>query len=195
MLTDLRFSASFLPGDACEAVVILESPVMGQRWREVELINLPVDSSFQTVPLSWHLTTGIVFPPNDEVNVRVEGILNNRPWYVCFSGYYFTLNPGAVSGDGPSIARPQLGQNVPNPFNPTTQITYTLTSAENVKLRFFDSQGRAVRTLVDGRQEAGQHTVSWDGRNDSGQPLPSGVYYYELGGAASSEARKAILLK
>jgi hypothetical protein len=121
--------------------------------------------------------------------------LNNRVWFVNFSGYFIQTNPGAVGGESPSAMRPQLGQNVPNPFNPTTQITYKLASAEDIKLRFFDSQGRMVRTLIDGRKEAGQHTVIWDGKNDSGQPLPSGVYYYELGGTAPSEARKAILLK
>ena len=84
---------------------------------------------------------------------------------------------------------------MPNPFNPTTKITYTLASAGDIKLRFFDSQGRMVRTLIDGRKEAGEHSVTWDGRSDSGQPLPSGVYYYELGGNALKEARKAILLK
>jgi len=195
VLTDVRFSAQLSPGDACEMVVVIDGVITGQRAREVQLINLPAGSAFQTVPLSMHLTTGIAFPPGDEVTVRVENILNNRVWYVNYSGYLVSQSPGAVGGESPSVTRPQLGQNVPNPFNPTTRIAYTLASAEDIKLRFFDSQGRAVRTLVDGRREAGEHAVTWDGRDDSGQPLPSGVYYYELVGAALSEARKAIILK
>ena len=195
ILTDIRFTAQFGPGDLSEVVLIIEGATSGQRAREVELINLPVGTPFQTVPLSWHLTTGIAFPPGDEVLARVEGIINNRPWFVNFSGYFFEVTPEGVEGQSPSVAPSHLGQNVPNPFNPTTNITYTLASGGDIKLRFYDSQGRMVRTLIDGRKEAGEHTVTWDGRNDSGQALPSGVYYYELGGNVPSKTRKAILLK
>jgi hypothetical protein len=195
ILTDIEFSASLAPGDVSEVTLIIDSANIGQRLRQVQVINYPTGASFQTVPISLHLTTGIAFPVNDEVIVRVEGIPSNRIWYVHYSGYHYDISAGAVGEQSPTVAPSRLGQNVPNPFNPTTNITYSLATAGDVKLRFFDSSGRMVRTLVDGKKNAGDHTVTWDGRNDSGQPLPSGVYYYELGGNVRSESRKAILLK
>jgi hypothetical protein len=138
---------------------------------------------------------------NSGLRARATQLINlpasapNRVFHINYSGYLYEITPGAVGGQTPSVPPSHLGQNVPNPFNPTTSITYSLSMADNVKLRFFDSQGRVVRTLIDGRKDAGEHTVTWDGRNDSGQPLPSGVYYYELGGNVAKESRKAILLK
>lgn len=195
ILTDIQFSAQYSAGDVSEVVLAIDGAITGQRTRMVQLINLPTGTPFQTMPLNSHFGTGIVFPPGDELFVRVENILNFRPWQVIFSGYFVEVNPGAVGQGTPSVAPSHLAQNVPNPFNPTTTIAYTLAAAGNITLRFYDSQGRVVRTLIDGRKEAGQYTVTWDGRNDSGQSLPSGVYYYELGGNAPSKARKAILLK
>jgi len=195
ILTDIHFTAQFSPGDASEVVLIIDGLTSGQRAREVQLVNLPLGTAFQTSPVSWHLTTGIAFPPGDEAIARVENIIPNRPWFVNFSGYYYHIEPAAVGQQSPTVAPSHLAQNVPNPFNPTTNIKYSLATTGDIKLRFFDSQGRMVRTLIDGRKDAGEHTVTWDGRNDSGQPLPSGVYYYELGGNVPSESRKAILLK
>jgi hypothetical protein len=194
-LTDLGFTAAFGGGDQGDVIVQVESVELGGIWYAVEQINLPVGSAFQTVPLSSHWATGIAFPPDDEVRFRVDTIVNNRTWFVTYSGYFVEVPPGAMGEESPGVKPSQLGQNMPNPFNPTTKITYTLASAGDIKLRFFDSQGRMVRSLIDGRKEAGEHTVTWDGRSDSGQPLPSGVYYYELDGNAQREARKAILLK
>jgi hypothetical protein len=194
ILTDIVFTAQF-PAGSSEFVLQIEGANSGQQTYMVQQVNLPVDSAFQTVPLSFHWTTGIAFPPGDEMRVRVDNIPSNTAWFVNYSGYLVEPPPGAVGGQSPTVAPSHLGQNVPNPFNPTTQITYNLASAEDIKLRFYDSQGRMVRTLIDGRNEAGEHSVTWDGKDDSGQSLPSGVYYYELGGVARTESRKAILLK
>ena len=153
ILTDIQFSAQYTSGDVSEVIVAIDGANTGQRTRMVQLINLPAGSAFQTMPLTSHFGTGIAFPPGDEVFVRVENILNNRPWQVIFSGYYVEVIPGAVGQGSPSVAPSHLAQNVPNPFNPTTTIAYTLASAGNITLRFFDSQGRVVRTLIDGERK------------------------------------------
>jgi len=74
----------------------------------------------------------------------------------------------------------RLSQNYPNPFNPLTTIRYELPKGIAVRLLVFDLAGRVVRTLVDSPQEAGYHTVSWDGRNDAGQAVSSGIYYLRM---------------
>lgn len=88
-----------------------------------------------------------------------------------------------------------LRQNVPNPFNPLTRIAYDLSRAGMVQLRIHDPAGRAVRTLVAGVELPGAHSVVWDGRNDAGEKLPSGLYFYRLHTASGSVARKMMLLK
>jgi hypothetical protein len=73
-----------------------------------------------------------------------------------------------------------LGDNYPDPFNPATTITYALPHAVEVKLIIFDMLGRRVRTLVDQTQQAGRYAVVWDGRNEQGQPVASGMFLYQL---------------
>lgn len=81
-----------------------------------------------------------------------------------------------------SVPAPQarLFQNYPNPFNPHTVIRYELPADARVSLRIYTVTGQLVRTLVNGRQERGRRTVVWDGRDEQGTPVASGVYYYAL---------------
>ena len=89
-----------------------------------------------------------------------------------------------------------LAQNYPNPFNPVTTIEYRPEAAGNVTLRVYDVSGRLVRTLVDGHRSAGiLHTASWDGLNQGGQTVATGVYFYRLVTATSTQTRKMVLLK
>ena len=84
----------------------------------------------------------------------------------------------------------RLHQNYPNPFNPHTVIAYTLAQPSAVRLEVFDVQGRRIRTLVDGRQPAGAHQVTF-----SGAELPSGTYLYRLQTPAGERTRQMMLLK
>jgi hypothetical protein len=86
--------------------------------------------------------------------------------------------------------------NFPNPFNPTTVIGYDLPKEQEVELRIFDVSGRLVRDLVDGMsQEAGRHLITWDGRDNYGHQVSSGVYFYRLEAGPFREARKMVLLR
>ncbi len=88
-----------------------------------------------------------------------------------------------------------LHQNYPNPFNPNTIIKYDLPKTANVKLVLYNMIGQRVRTLVDKEQVAGFHAVEWDGRNDSGVPLATGVYLYRLEADEFVQVKKLLLLK
>jgi len=88
-----------------------------------------------------------------------------------------------------------LNQNYPNPFNPTTAISYQLSGSSHINLTVYDGLGQKVRTLVNKIQQSGTHRVFWDGRNDSGQALPTGVYLYHIHGFGFSDTKKCILLK
>ncbi len=83
-----------------------------------------------------------------------------------------------------------LGENYPNPFNPTTKINYQLPRTSDVTLQVYDVLGRQVATLVDQKQQAGSYTVSFDGKQ-----LSSGVYFYRLNTENASKVRKMLLVK
>ncbi|MBN1995916.1 T9SS type A sorting domain-containing protein [candidate division KSB1 bacterium] len=83
-----------------------------------------------------------------------------------------------------------LDQNFPNPFNPSTEITFSLQQPEYTKLTVFDALGREVETLVDGKLGAGSYKSTFDARN-----LPGGVYFYQLQAGNFSEMKKMVLVK
>ncbi len=94
-----------------------------------------------------------------------------------------------------------LGTNFPNPFNPTTVIRYGLPTASRVELAVYNMLGQKVRTLVRGQEAAAAHSVAWDGRNDAGRSVASGVYVYRLhaeaidGSGLFTRTRKMTLLR
>jgi hypothetical protein len=88
-----------------------------------------------------------------------------------------------------------LGQNHPNPFNPTTQVPFTLSAASHVRLAIYDAQGKLVRTLVDEDRRAGQHSAMWNGTDDRGAPVASGVYFSVMRAGSFEATRKMVLLK
>jgi hypothetical protein len=89
-----------------------------------------------------------------------------------------------------------LSQNVPNPFNPTTSIAFVAPGGNSpVSLVVYDVRGRTVRTLVSGAVVAGPHTAVWDGTNDAGEFVASGVYFYRLRAGGETLVRKMVLSK
>ncbi|MEE9269069.1 MAG: right-handed parallel beta-helix repeat-containing protein [Candidatus Krumholzibacteria bacterium] len=88
-----------------------------------------------------------------------------------------------------------LHQNYPNPFNPTTTIAFESARSGMVTLRVFDSAGKLVRTLVDGHRPAGRGLETWDGTNNSGNRVSSGVYFYQLKAPGYRQTRKMVFLK
>lgn len=99
------------------------------------------------------------------------------------------------TGVEPLPARAILHPNHPNPFNPSTTIRFELAARGPASLRVYDVRGHLVRTLVDGDADAGTTSVTWDGRDDSGRAVASGVYVYRLRTGSTAESRKMVLLK
>ena len=88
-----------------------------------------------------------------------------------------------------------LYQNFPNPFNPSTQIKFSLPAAAPARLAIFDMLGREVRVLHDGSLDAGVHQVTWDGRSSIGIPVPSGVYFCRLVQGGRQLSQKLLLVR
>ncbi len=88
-----------------------------------------------------------------------------------------------------------LSQNYPNPFNPATKIQFGLPKAENVELKIYDILGREVRTLINETYNAGVYTVTWDGKNNFGSNVASGMYIYSVRAGQFVQTKKMLLMK
>jgi Zn-dependent metalloprotease/fibronectin type 3 domain-containing protein len=122
---------------------------------------------------------------------------------VVYPGWYIddilVTNVTALLVDAPDVkvvpATADLLQNSPNPFNPVTKIRYGVPASGHVRLAIFNLQGQLVRTLVDGAKPAGYDEVVWDGKNQAGGSLSSGVYLYRLETVKGVVTRKMMMLK
>jgi hypothetical protein len=104
----------------------------------------------------------------------------------------------------PTIIRPaydtSLLPNYPNPFNPETWIPFSLSAESDVSVRLYNVDGTLVRTINLGKVQAGEYTSKgdaayWDGRNDTGERVASGVYFYRLVAGSFSETRRLVIMK
>jgi len=89
----------------------------------------------------------------------------------------------------------ELFQNLPNPFNPVTTISYSLKENIHTKLIIYNSLGQQVRTLVDSQKNAGVYSIKWDGKDDFGSPVSSGVYVYTLHAGGFAKTMKMLLVQ
>jgi hypothetical protein len=89
----------------------------------------------------------------------------------------------------------QLHQNYPNPFNPQTTVEFSLAAHSQVTIEIFNILGQRVKTLVDESKPAGSYRVIWNGDNDSGQKVSTGIYFYRFTTENHSETKKMMLLK
>lgn len=104
------------------------------------------------------------------------------------------LHPEAVSS--PPVSRFELGQNLPNPFNPATVIPFVLDESAAVDLAVYDVQGRVVRRLISGAyMEAGDHRVTWDGQTENGSSAGAGVYFVRLSAGNETRVRRMTLIR
>lgn len=88
-----------------------------------------------------------------------------------------------------------LKQNFPNPFNPSTKISYILHTATEVKLTIYNIQGQLIRTLVNAFQSAGEKSITWNGLDDRGTQVPSGLYFFQINTGKFKQTKKMILMR
>jgi len=90
----------------------------------------------------------------------------------------------------------RLEQNYPNPFNPSTIISYSLPQASEINIIIYNMLGQKIRSLVGKiKQAAGTHTTQWDGRDDAGKQVASGIYIYRMRAGDFVQSRKLMLLR
>lgn len=122
--------------------------------------------------------------PGCSYKYRVEYILDGE------SHVLFITEP--VETPGVALS---LEQNHPNPFNPSTTVSYNLPAAGYVSCEIFDVTGRRVRTLISNVQTSGSHRIKWNGLNNTGERVVSGVYFYRLHAGKEELTRKMVLMR
>ncbi|HEU4364563.1 MAG TPA: FlgD immunoglobulin-like domain containing protein [Candidatus Krumholzibacteria bacterium] len=131
----------------------------------------------------------LIYIRDDETNGksdRGEFLFDLLCWFG--SGCYSSGVPAPTAANN-------LDQNYPNPFNPRTTIAFSVKDRGLVTLRVYNVAGELVRTLANEEFTAGAHTKVWDGRNDAGSPVSSGVYFYKLVSNSFAQTKKMVLLK
>ena len=132
-------------------------------------------------------------PPDTQVRGTREG-QGQSNLFVLDTHQATSIEPTAAQDSVPDLAT--LFPNVPNPFNTSTVIRFDLPQSQDVELAVYNLAGQKVATLTDGTRQAGAHTVRWDGRDDDGWELASGVHLYRLRvGQQQVETRKLVLMK
>jgi len=132
----------------------------------------------------------------DKKTVRMDpGRLCAR--YVNGNGRYPYFSINITTRDMDNVVPPELalGQNYPNPFNPSTTISYQLPASGQVRLDIYNVRGQLVRTLVDAEQNAGSHSVVWNGTDKAGQNVASGIYFYRLSSPGKTLGKRMLLMK
>jgi Tol biopolymer transport system component len=189
---------------------------------DYEIVSSLVDSNNTEIDIANHSETSLGVGTHTFIldfsgqKIRENGV--DGPYYLKDLGLFdetdiliqadyvedaYTTSPYTISQftsvEGEEeILRPQtfaLFQNYPNPFNPRTNIEYVLPKDTYVKLTLYNILGQKVKTLVDEYQSAGYKTVWWDGKDDKGNEVASGIYFYRLDAGGVTQVKKMLLLK
>lgn len=149
------------------------------------------DGQANTIDPGQFVAAGITFSLSDPSTIVVENVIiadeNNNAMEKIEIEMLYT-NPSLVTDY-------RLFQNFPNPFNPSTLISFSIPKDEFVTIKIYDMIGQEIKTLVNGDTKAGTHTLNWDGFDNNGSKVSSGSYIYRMTAGEFVQARKMILLK
>jgi len=190
-------------------------------WVTVDLRNYNIDASYNFA--AAFVIDGVYenssSPTNRVMHTNISGsspyhsytYLNNPSdgkepgWYYIGDGttislYLIRAYVSYITSDNKEVIEllPRiysLEQNYPNPFNPSTIISYQIPEMTNVQIKIYDALGREVRTLIDEIKPAGKYNIAWDGRDNFGNLISSGVYFYKIIAGNFVQTKKMILMK
>jgi flagellar hook assembly protein FlgD len=131
----------------------------------------------------WKYIGGTVDKSKQTISAKVQKI----------GTFQVQTGPHVLFPENPTVFG--IAQNMPNPMNSQTLIQYQLPQQCHVHLTIYDITGRAVRKLIDRTEEPGYKSICWDGRNNEGRPLASGVYFYRIQAKDFSCTKQLIMVK
>jgi hypothetical protein len=159
----------------------VESSLAAYHWVDASTGWEPIGGSIDTV-------NNVVYAPIEEAGVYAAFATETRTGVGDDEGW----------DDDPDDVPPyrfELLQNYPNPFNPVTTIEYSVPSHAQVTIEIFNVLGRKVRTLVNETKQAGSYRAEWNGTDNAGRPVSTGVYLYRYKAGKVTQTKKMLLLK
>lgn len=159
-----------------------------------ELVFLTITMDAQTVSVQGNLTASqisvknasVTFINNADTTIKYSALTDNS------GNYQINLTITSIKNSNSLPTKFKLEQNYPNPFTSTTAIPYNLNKQSDIHVTIYDILGRVVRKFSISFQSAGPHYILWDGRNNLGEKVASGVYFYRLKADGESQVKKMI---
>lgn len=158
----------------------------GSNWQ-------PIISNLQESQLSYNWTVPNIETDSGQVKV-VQDNATGMDYSDASGNFIINIGTGIKSGKN-HIDKFVLYSAYPNPFNPSTTIRYELSNSSRITLKVYNIIGETIKTLVDDFQSPGEKSVVWDGTNDQGKSVGSGVYLYQLQAGNEIKTKKMTLLK
>jgi len=143
-------------------------------------------------------STSYLVPEGQSLEFHQTSAAGGQTFAPYFTAGYVDIKSATDAGEEDEFILPNeysLAQNNPNPFNPSTKIQFELPRAGHIRLTVFNVLGQTVRTLCDEKLPGGKHSVIFDGKNNNGGKIASGIYFYRLEAGDFTQSKKMILLK
>jgi hypothetical protein len=173
-----------------------ENDIYGAR---IHPISTRIDSFEVSNQTGFLPNPAIVRGPDNQIFIIYTSWTNvyqGKPYYTDRIWGKFAPAPGIEETKVVTDINSPIFMNLPNPFNQSTSIKYTIRKSGDFSLKVFDITGKLVRNLVNGNKEPGIYSTSWDGTDDLNQKLPAGVYFYQLKTSnETSETKELIILR
>ncbi len=152
-----------------------------------------------TVAPGKRALVGVLYAPTaKDTNQAIIQMTTNAPktpgFQVSLQGVGVT-EPVAINERSGTAEKFMLHQNYPNPFNPSTVIQYSLPKGNDVIIEIYDVNGQKIGTLVDGYKAPGSHQVTWNGKNENGEKMATGFYFYRIQSGDFIDSKKMLLLR
>ena len=190
-----EFLSSFMD-EQDSAVILTWNPVVHEDLQYYKL-QRSSDSIFSSIDAE-HFVTDVTYTDgevewNQEYFYRVSAYLGY--WTDQSNTTSIILGSLDINEDQPLAESYQVYQNFPNPFNPTTTISYKLPKDSHVQITIYDMMGRLVKNLISGYHISGYRTIKWDATNNKGESVSTGMYLYVVDAGEFKQARKMLFIK
>ncbi len=171
-----------------EVVALVEwdvTEMVNSRWNDVATCGFLIKDPVEDSP-----------PPGGPyVRFRSRRYIDEKPLELPYLQITTDGTDVKEAHEGEAYGTFSLDQNYPNPFNDRTVLQFELSKPARVYLEIYNIRGQKVRTLLDAEREAGRHILQWDGTNQSGRSVASGIYLYRIQAGEFSETKKLLYLK
>ncbi len=159
-----------------------------------------VDNLFENLEFSWFVNDEVqtevdstfTYSVNSTGNIEIKGMIYDG---TDSDSTVWTIISTSDIADGMIPIKTELHQNYPNPFNPSTTINYDLKKEGQVQILVYNTNGALVRSLLDKKQVAGYHSISWNGKDNFGKSVSSGLYIYKMKAGGFNKVLRAMMVK